>query len=138
MKLKYRILQNQRLYSVFQALMQEKMPLKAAYKMKRFADKLDQETKSYQTFMQDALKKYAELDEKGNPVIEFQGEGEEKTPVGYKLKDSATFQKEAEDFLDTEFEVEVNPLYASELDEVKIAPVDLVVMEPFIADINNI
>ena len=61
MKLKYRILQNQRLYSVFQALMMEKMPLKAAYKMKRFADKLDQETKSYQTFMQDALKKYEEL-----------------------------------------------------------------------------
>lgn len=134
-KLKNSVLNNQRIFTVFQALMNEKMPVKAAYKMKRYADKLDQRTRDLREFMQMALQKYGDLDENGNPKIENNEEG---IPVGYKLKDSDAFKVEVDGFMGEEFEIEVNPLYAAELDAVTISPNDLIVLEPFIADLANL
>jgi hypothetical protein len=118
--------------------MKEKMPAKAARKLNRYAEKLDQHSKEHAKFVQLALNKYGELDEKGEPVIEYQGEGEEKRAVGYKLKDSEGFQKEMGEHMEDEFTIEVHPLYAAELENVQISPNDLTVMEPFIADLNNL
>ena len=89
LNLKHNILVNQNLYTVFQALMKEKMPINAAYKMKRYADKLDQKNKEHVQFMSDLLKNHGELDEAGNLQLEFEGEGDQKKPVGYKLKDDS-------------------------------------------------
>ncbi|NDC24868.1 MAG: hypothetical protein EBZ49_12195 [Proteobacteria bacterium] len=137
-KLKNSILVNERLYSVFQALMNERMPYDASYKMKRFADKLDQKQKEHVLFMNELLKEHGELDESGNPVFEFEGEGENRRAVGYKLKDGAAFEAEMKKYLATEFEVEVTPLFAVELKNVMISPNDLTVLEPFIADSQNL
>ena len=137
-KLKNSILVNERLYSVFQAMMNERMPYDASYKMKRFADKLDQKQKDHIKFMSDLLKEHGEMDEAGNPIFEFEGEGEARKAVGYKLKDGAAFEAEMKKYLSTEFEVEVTPLYAVELKNVMISPNDLTVLEPFIADSQNL
>lgn len=137
-KLKNSILVNERLYSVFQAMMNERMPYDASYKMKRFADKLDQKQKEHVLFMNELLKEHGELDESGNPVFEFEGEGENRRAVGYKLKDGAAFEAEMKKYLATEFEVEVTPLFAVELKNVMISPNDLTVLEPFIADSQNL
>lgn len=138
LKLKHNILVNQNLYTVFQTLMQEKMSMNAAYKMKRFADKLDQKNKDHIQFVNGLLKKYAEFDENGGLVFEYAGEGEDKKPVGYKLKDTDAFKAEMDQYLNSEFEVEVNPLLAAELSGVQISPNDLIFLEPFIADLNNL
>jgi hypothetical protein len=114
------------------------MSMDAAYKMKKYADKLDQKQKDHVTFMNGLLKECGELDESGNPVFEFDGEGEERKAVGYKLKDSEAFEKSMKEYLDSEFELEIKPLFAVELKDVKISPNDLVVMEPFIADFGNL
>jgi len=137
-KLKNSILVNQRLYGVFQALMNERMPYDASYKMKRFADKLDQKQKEHVQFMTELLKEYGEMDESGNPIFEFEGEGEARRAVGYKLKDGPGFEAEMKKYLSTEFEVEVTPLFAVELKGVMISPNDLTVLEPFIADSKNL
>lgn len=137
-KLKNSILVNERLYAVFQGLMNEKMPYDASYKMKRFADRLDQKQKDHVMFMTDLLKEHGEMDEAGNPIFEFEGEGDEKRAVGYKLKDGAAFEAEMKKYLATEFEVEVTPLFAVELKNVMISPNDLTVLEPFIADTHNL
>lgn len=137
-KLKNSILVNQRLYGVFQALMNERMPYDASYKMKRFADKLDQKQKEHVQFMTELLKEYGEMDESGNPIFEFEGEGEARRAVGYKLKDGPGFEAEMKKYLDTEFEIEVTPLFAVELKGVMISPNDLTVLEPFIADSKNL
>jgi hypothetical protein len=126
-KLKNSILVNERLYSVFQAMMNERMPYDASYKMKRFADKLDQKQKEH-----------GEMDETGNPIFEFEGEGDARKAVGYKLKDGAAFEAEMKKYLGTEFEVEVTPLFAVELKNVMISPNDLTVLEPFISDSENL
>ena len=138
MKLKHSILINDRLYAVFQAMMNEKMPFDAAYKMKRYADKLDQKQKDHVKFMNELLKVYGEHDAEGKPIFEYQGEGEERRAVGYKLKDSETFNSKVKAYLDSEFEVEVSPLYATELKTVNVSPSDLTVLEPFIADLGNL
>jgi ubiquitin C-terminal hydrolase len=118
--------------------MKEKMSMNAAYKMKRYADKLDQKNKEHIAFMSDLLKKHGDLDESGNLQLEYQGEDEDKKPVGYKLKDAEAFKKEMDEYLASEFTIEVNPLFAAELSGVQISPNDLIVLEPFIADLNNL
>lgn len=138
MKLKNNVLVNTRLYPVFQAMMNEKMSYDAAYKMKRYAAKLDQKQKEHVKFVSDLLKMYGELDPSGNPVFEYAGEGEEKKAVGYKLKDGDKFEEEMKKYLDSEFEIEVSPLYTAELKNLHISPNDLTVLEPFIADIENL
>lgn len=137
-KLKNSILVNERLYGVFQALMNERMPYDASYKMKKFADKLDQKQRAHVAFMNNLLKECGELDESGKPVFEFEGEGENRRAVGYKLKDSAAFEASMKEYLNTEFELEVTPLFAVELKNVMISPNDLTVLEPFIADSQNL
>lgn len=137
-KLKNSILVNQRLYAVFQYMMNQPMAMDAAYKMKRYADKLDQKQKDHIEFMNSLVKECGELDETGNPIFEFEGEGEERKAVGYKLKDPEVFEKNMKEYLDSEFELEIKPLFAVELKDVKISPNDLVVMEPFIADFGNL
>jgi hypothetical protein len=119
-------------------MMNEKMPFDAAYKMKRYADKLDQKQKDHVKFMSKLLELYGEHDAEGKPVFEYQGEGEERRAVGYKLKDSETFNSKVKAYLDSEFEVEVSPLYATELKTVNVSPSDLTVLEPFIADLGNL
>jgi len=118
--------------------MGERMTYDASYKMKRFADKLDQKQKEHVAFMTNLLKEYGELDESGNPVFEFEGEGENRRAVGYKLKDGEAFQEEMKKYLATEFVIEVTPLFAVELKGVMISPNDLTVLEPFIADSQNL
>ena len=137
-KLKNSILVNDRLYGVFQAMMNERMPYDASYKMKKFADKLDQKQKEHVKFMTDLLKEYGEMDESGAPVFEFDGEGENRRAVGYKLKDGTAFETAMKEYLGTEFEVQVTPLFAVELKNVMISPNDLTVLEPFIADSENL
>jgi hypothetical protein len=88
--------------------------------------------------MSELLKTYGDLDDAGNLQLEFEGEGENKKAVGYKLKDTEAFKTEMDQYLDSEFEVEVNPLFAAELTDVRISPNELIVLEPFIADLNNI
>ena len=138
LKVKHNILVNQNLYAVFQEMMKAKLPFNAAYKMKRFADKLDQKTKEHIKFVNELLKKHAETTETGEFVLEFDGEGEDKKPVGYKLKDKDAFKVAMDEYLNSEFEIEVSPLYAVELQDVQISPNDLPVLEPFIADLNNL
>jgi len=138
LKVKHNILVNQNLYAVFQEMMKAKLPFNAAYKMKRFADKLDQKTKEHIKFVNELLTKHAETTETGEFVLEFDGEGEDKKPVGYKLKDKDAFKVAMDEYLNSEFEIEVSPLYAVELQDVQISPNDLPVLEPFIADLNNL
>jgi len=139
LKIKKTLLQNNRLYPVFQELMASPMDMKAAYKMKRYADKLDQAQKAYLTFMNDMLKEHGEHDAEGSLVIEYQGEGEEKKAVGYKLKSPEAFEAAVKEYMDLDIEVEgVHPLFAVELSGVKISPNDLTIMEPFIADLENL
>lgn len=138
MKVKHSILVNNRLYSVFQAMMNERMSYDAAYKMKRYADKLDQKQKEHVAFMTELLKEHGEMDEAGNPIFEFEGEGEDRKAVGYKLKDGSAFEAEMKKYLDSEFEIEVSPLFAVELKSISISPNDLTVLEPFIADSHNL
>lgn len=138
LKIKNKILTNQRVYKVFQEIMESKLSFDAAYKMKRYADKLDQKQKDHVQYMAELLKLHGATDASGNYILEYQGEGEEKVPVGYKLKNPDEFNKVIDTYLNDDFEIEVNPLYAVELKELKISPNDLTIIEPFIADLNNL
>lgn len=138
-KLKNSILVNQQMYSTFQRWMKDELfSHDGAYKMGILANKLDQKQKEHVAFMTELLKEFGEMDEAGNPIFEFDGEGEERRAVGYKLKDGASFEDKMKTYMNDEFEIEVTPLFAVDLKDVRMTPNERVNMTPFIADVNNI
>jgi hypothetical protein len=88
--------------------------------------------------MNSLLKKYGEMGDDGKYVLEYQGEGDAKKAVGYKLKDGKSFETAMKAYLNEEFEIEVTPIFATDLKDIKASVNELLVMKPFIADFDNV
>lgn len=138
MKLKHSILLDNRLYPVFERLLKEPVSHDLRYKLRRIGAKMDQQQKLHVEFMNGLLKRYGELGEDGNFILEYQGEGESRKAVGYKLKDGEAFESEMKEYLGQDFEIEVTPIFAVDLREIKASVNELLVMKPFIADFDNV
>jgi len=74
--LKYKILEDRALFGVFQRLMKSEMSINAAYKVKKYADFLDQAQKTHNEAIKKLLDQYGAKDANGNYELEYQGEGE--------------------------------------------------------------
>lgn len=138
MKIKHSVLLDNRLYPVFERLLKEPVTHELRYKLRRIGAKMDQQQKLHVEFMNSLLKKYGEVGQDGNFILEYKGEGEEKKAVGYKLKDGEGFQTEMKDYLDRDFDIEVTPIFAVDLKDIKASVNELLVMKPFIADFDNV
>ncbi len=138
MKLKHSILLDNRLYPVFERLLKEPVTHELRYKLRRIGAKMDQQQKLHVEFMNGLLAKYGEKGEDGNYILEYQGEGEAKKAVGYKLKDGEAFESSMKEYLGEEFEIEVTPIFANDLKDIKASVNELLVMKPFIADFDNV
>ncbi len=138
MKLKHSILLDNRLYPVFERLLKEPVTHELRYKLRRIGAKMDQQQKLHVEFMNSLLAKYGEKGEDGNYILEYTGEGEERKAVGYKLKDGDAFESAMKSYLNDEFEVEVTPIFAVDLKDIKASVNELLVMKPFIADFDNV
>ena len=84
------------------------------------------------------VQKFGEQDAEGKPIIEYQGEGEERKAVGYKLKDGDAFEVAMKEYLNSEFEIEVSPILSVDLRDVKLSVHEVMALEPFIADFDNV
>jgi hypothetical protein len=138
MKLKHSILLDNRLYPVFERLLKEPVTHDLRYKLRRIGAKMDQQQKLHVEFMNSLLAKYGEKGEDGNYILEYQGDGEAKKAVGYKLKDGEAFESAMKAYLNEEFEIEVTPIFATDLKDIKASVNELLVMKPFIADFDNV
>ena len=134
MKLKHSILLDDKLYPVFERLLKEPVSHDLRYKLRRIGARMDQQQKLHIEFMNGLLKKYGEIGDDGKYVLEYQGE----KAVGYKLKDGESFEKAIKEYLDQEFEIEVTPIFAMDLKDIKASVNELLAIKPFIADFDNV
>lgn len=135
MKVKHNLLVNEKLYPVFERLLKEPVTHDLRYKLKRIGSKMDQKQKDHVVFMNGLLSKFGDLGEDGKPLFELNEEGK---AVGYKLKDGDSFKEALKEYLDSEFEIEVTPIFAAELSSIKMSVMDGVVLSPFVADPDNL
>ena len=96
-------------YNSLAKLSQKKLPIKIGYAVSKNLTILQEEYRLIEESRVNILKNYAEKDEKGNPIIEN---------GCYQLGDSQSdFNKEYQDYLETDIDIETYQIEESELDK---------------------
>lgn len=119
--------------------------MKVAYNIAKIGRKYDSEAKICQELWLKLLKNYAKLDDKGNIAPRMQesinAKGEKvstKVPNTYEILpekvEDGSWEKATIDFDATEFEIPCHKIKLADLAEAKLAPMDLMVLEPMIDD----
>ena len=101
---------------------------KTAFKIARILKKLDDEIKTFNDTRTAIIKKYAEIDENGELVIDDNGN------CKLKADTIADFNKELGELLDTTIEVNVDKLKVDDLDAGNFTPSEMIVLEPLIEE----
>jgi hypothetical protein len=86
---------------------------------------LSTETESFNKTREEVLRKYAECDATGEMIVE---NGNVKIREG----EMVNFQKEVNDLLYADLEVDIKPIPVDWLDDVKLTPQETLILEPFI------
>ena len=111
---------------IFTKILQHEFTGKQSFMISRVLRALNTETKSFNKIREEVLKKYAETDDVGEMII---SEGNVKIRNG----EMEAFQKEINELLYAELDVDVKPIPVDWLDDVKLTPQEMIVLEPFIS-----
>lgn len=115
-------------YAVFfNAIKDQKIPLKTAYKLASIYQSLQNEMSFYQTRMKQIIDKYALLDENGNPILVEEEDG-------FKVREgeeNACLQ-EINELQDLEIELPDETITLEELDEVELTFQEVAAIMPYI------
>lgn len=110
---------------VFTKILQHEFTGKQSFMISRVLRALNAETEAFNKTREETLKKYAELDEAGEMIV---------TDGNVKIRDGEmeNFQTEINELLYAELDVDVKPIPIDWLDDVKLTPQEMLVLEPFI------
>ena len=111
---------------VFTKILQHEFTGKQSFMISRVLRALNTETESFNKTREEVLKKYAETDDAGEMIV---SEGNVKIRDG----EMEAFQKEINELLYAELDVDVKPIPVDWLDDVKLTPQEMIVLEPFIS-----
>ena len=110
---------------VFTKILQHEFTAKQSFMISRVLRTLNTETESFNKTREEVLYKYAECDVAGEMIVEN---------GNVKIRDGemANFQKEINDLLYADLEVDIKPIPVEWLDDVKLTPQETLILEPFI------
>ena len=111
---------------VFTKILQHEFTGKQSFMISRVLRALNTETESFNKTREEVLKKYAETDDAGEMIV---SEGNVKIRDG----EMEAFQKEINELLYAELDLDVKPIPVDWLDDVKLTPQEMIVLEPFIS-----
>lgn len=111
---------------IFTKILQHEFTGKQSFMISRVLRALNTETKSFNKIREEVLKKYAETDDVGEMIV---SEGNVKIRDG----EMETFQKEINELLYAELDIDVKPIPVDWLDDVKLTPQEMLILEPFIS-----
>lgn len=111
---------------VFTKILQHEFTGKQSFMISRVLRALNTETESFNKTREEVLKKYAETDEDGEIIV---------SDGNVKIRDGEmeSFQNEINELLYAELDVDVKPIPVDWLDDVKLTPQEMIVLEPFIS-----
>lgn len=111
---------------IFTKILQHEFTGKQSFMISRVLRALNTETKSFNKIREEVLKKYAETDDVGEMIV---SEGNVKIRDG----EMESFQKEINELLYAELDIDVKPIPVDWLDDVKLTPQEMLILEPFVS-----
>ena len=105
-------------------LISKKVPVKTAYKLVKVVRKVNEILLNVNAKKQEIVIKHIERDEKGNPVLAMDNEGNI-IPDRVKIANDESYQKDMQNFLKQEHELDVNKININDLGEIDIEPTQL-------------
>ena len=111
----------------------KELPIKPAYWLARFLDKVSSEYKVMESTRTKLITKYAKKDKDGKPMTKKVKDGK---PQEYDLTDDnmEKFQTEFAELGKEEFEIDFNPIKLSDLGDIKLKPIVLIQLKKIIVE----
>jgi len=91
-----------------------KMPMKPAYWLARIADRIESERKAFLETRMKLIKQHAKKDKKGEPMFKKDKDGN--PTLEYDIPDVETYNKEFDELVNQEIEININPVKLSDID----------------------
>jgi hypothetical protein len=113
-------------------ILQKELPVKQAYWLARFLNKLDSEEKAFEKARINLVTKHAKKDDKGKPLFKKDKDGKDLNE--YDIPDLDAFTKEFELLIEEKIEIEFTPIKLSDLGDIKIKPIVLAQLEKIIIE----
>lgn len=109
-------------------ILAKELPVKTAYWLARFLDKVQSEMKAMETARMKLIDKYATKGKDGKPLFKKDKDGKELEPQQYDFsKDNyEKFQAEFVELGKEEFEIDFKPIKLEQLGDIKLKPIVLV------------
>lgn len=111
---------------IFSALSQKKLNMRMAYQLAKIIKEVQKEFELFQETRMKLINEYAERDEGGQLKVD---ENNNFTIPKEKIQD---FQKELNELLETQVELQINKINLDELEDVKFTPMELIKIEKFV------
>jgi len=104
-------------------ILEKELPVKTAYWLARFLDKVNSENASIEKARMNLIKKYAKKDKEGNPMFVKDKDG--KNTNQYNVLDMDTFQNEFIELTNEEVEIDFKPIKLESLGDIKLKTLTL-------------
>ena len=104
-------------------ILEKELPVKTAYWLARFLDKVNSENASMEKARIILVKKHAKKDDKGNPM--FVKDKDDKDTNQYDIPDVDAFQNEFIELTNEEVEIDFKPIKLEQLGDIKLKPITL-------------
>lgn len=111
--------------SIFTKILKHEFTGKQSFMISRVLRALNTETESFNKTREEVLKKYAELDDMGEMIVE-------NSSVKIREGEMEAFQNEINELLYADLEVDIKPIPIEWLDNVKLTPQETLILEPFV------
>ena len=109
--------------SMFAEKSEKELPVKTAYWLARYLDKLNSESAPIEKTRMNLVRKHARKDKKGNPIFikekDKNGKDTDKDTNRYDISDMDAFQNEFIELTNEEIEIDFRPIKLADLGDVK-------------------
>ncbi len=110
------------------------LPVKPAYWLARFLDKVQSEMKALESARMKLIEKYAKKDKNGKPMMKKVKDGEQPKEFDLTKANMEEFQKEFAELGKEEFEIDFRAIKLADLGDIKLKPIVLVQLGKIIVE----
>ena len=116
------------------AILAKELPVKTAYWLARFLDKVGSEFKAMETARMKLIEKYAKKDKDGKSVMKKDKDGKQLNKYDLNETNMKKFQAEFAELGKEEFEIDFKPIKLEQLGDIKLKPIVLIQLSKLIEE----
>jgi len=115
-------------------ILAKELPVKTAYWLARFLDKVGSETKAMETARIKLVEKYAKKDKDGKPIFKKDKDGKQLNEYDLTVTNMKKFNEEFVELGKEEFDIDFKAIKLDQLGDIKLKPMVLVQLGKIIVE----